>query len=96
MRIASLAILCLLTVAPIHAQRPRSLGDVKTIRLANIPPTAMTKALVYQIQQSGVFEMVSNKSIPQTPGFSRLMGATRKPANSCRKNNGSQATVSVE
>ncbi len=64
MRITSLAILCLFTVAPIQAQRPRSLGDVKTIRLANIPPTAMTKALVHQIKQRGVFEIVSNRIEP--------------------------------
>jgi hypothetical protein len=64
MRIAALLILGLLTVAPTPAQRPRSLGDVRTLRLANIPPTAMNKALASQIQQSGVFEMMSNRTDP--------------------------------
>jgi len=78
MRCVSLLILGLLILAPTQAQRPRSLGDVKTVRLANIPPTAMTKALVRQIQQSGAFQMTSNRSDPADAWLLAIDGCDTK------------------
>jgi len=67
-----------LAAVPASAQQPRSLAEVLTIRVAPSPdePSAMSDALVRELEKSGTFRLVLNNTDPADAILSPLYGCS--------------------